>query len=958
MQQSQSQVYSDSSGNVKVIWGDGRSYSFGNTSGSYTPPPGIHERLVVNGSNPVASYDIIEKDQTKYHFANYSGAFVLNTITDENGNQITVNNSANGGLISITDSSNRTVTFGYNGPSAGFYNTMTDPLGRVVSLSYDAANYNNLSQVTYPTLNGTSYSVTLGYDAQHDVTSIKDMRGSTSTFSYNSVDKSLAWSKDSLGNQTTFTYGSPYSYDTTITDPNGNKIIHAYTSGRLSQVSDALGYTEYYSYDTANNITQRQDRRGYSGSYTYDAMGNTLTAKDPYSNTTTYTYNSHNRPLTVTLPLGRSVALTYDGLDNLIQVQQKDAAGNIAATTKFTIGSYGLVSDKYNPYNHHTSYTYDSNSNLASITTPLGHKTQWTYDALGFQTSRTDAMGRTTTYTPDAWERLTTITYSSSSTRAYGYDPNGNLTSFTDGIGTTNRSYDADNRLLNETLNGVRVVSHAYDASGQKGLQSTTTDYLGNAHTFTYTARNQISTASIPGQTVSYAYDADENQTNAVNPNSIQQVNAYDAAGRLTGVTNSKLTGGTVFSFGYTYNADSQRTGSTEADGTTVTWGYDGLGHLTSEVRSGGGAPESISYSYDAADNRVSQSGSALSGTLSYDADDELTGFTYNGASYASATFGYDANGERTSETTGRSASGGGYATQYGYDYEGNLTGITTANSSPVTFEYDGLDRQLGWQSGGTQLDYQLDGNAPLTETNQTSSRVNLYGNGLATTGGETLLYDGIGAVRQTADGYQNVVWSSAYTAFGQPIAVSGSTGNHYQWGASSGYRSDGFGPADALPLTRVGARYYDPEFGCFLTRDADLSQSAYVYCYGDPINFYDADGHVPTRRFWYWAGVVVVVAAEGAATVATGQYVIGGATITGTLLWAYGGDPGGPMFNGKPLFPGKPPVRRPVPRPVPVLEFRDPPKRAGGVNGYAGGYNEGFSAGTATPPSKNPKSY
>ncbi len=134
----ESRVAADSSGNVGVIWGDGRKYTFGNASGVYSAPPGIHERLVVNGSNPVASYDIIEKDQTKYHFANYSGGYVLNTITDENGNQITVNNSSTGSLISITDSSNRTVTFGYNGPSAGFYNTITDPLGHVVTLSYDS----------------------------------------------------------------------------------------------------------------------------------------------------------------------------------------------------------------------------------------------------------------------------------------------------------------------------------------------------------------------------------------------------------------------------------------------------------------------------------------------------------------------------------------------------------------------------------------------------------------------------------------------------------------------------------------------------------------------------------------------------------------------------------------------------------------------------------------------------
>jgi len=847
----ESQIYSDSSGNVKVIWGDGRRYTFGNSSGTYSPPPGIHERLVVNG-NPVASYDIIEKDQTKYHFANYSGASVLNTITDENGNQVTVNNSSTGGLISVTDSSNRSVTFGYNGPTAGTYNTMTDPLGHVVTLSYDASR--NLSQVTYPTLNGTSYSVTLGYDAQQDVTSIKNMRGSTSTFSYNSADKSLAWEKDNLGNQTSFSYGSTA---TTITDPNGHNTVHTYTSGRLSQVTDALGYSEAYSYDTANNVTQKQDRRGYYWNSTYDGMGNTLTAKDPYGNTTTYTYNAHNKPLTVTLPLGRSAAGTYDTADNLTQVQQKDAAGNVAATTTYTIGSYGLVSDKYNPYNHHTGYTYDANGYLASTTTPLGHQTQWAYDALGFQTSRTDAMGRTTTYTPDAWERLTTLTYPDSTTRTYGYDPNGNLTSFNNAVASITRSYDADNRLLADYYGGVRAVSHTYDASGQKGLLSTTTDYLGNIHAFTYTVRDQISTAGIPGQTVSYVYDPNGNQSQAYLPNGLRTDTYYLSNGWRSSVYNiSNTTGAVLSAYDCAFNADGQITYTLEGHSTnpstnnetTENFGYDGLGHLTSEVRNGT-VPENISYAYDAAGNRTSQSGSYLNGTFSYDADDELTGFTYSGTSYASATFGYDANGERNTETTGLSANGGGYGTQYGYDFDGNLTAIAVS-SGTTYFAYDGLDRQLGWvTSSGARLDYQLDGDAPLTETNQTTGQVNLYGNGLVSSGGETLLSDGLGAVRQTTNSSQSVQWSGTSQAFGVPLAASGGTANHYQWGAASGYRTDGFGPTYASPLTKVGARYYDPEFGCFLSRDTDLSQSPYVYCDSDPINFSDPSGHTKKKK-------------------------------------------------------------------------------------------------------------
>ena len=127
---------------------------------------------------------------------------------------------------------------------------------------------------------------------------------------------------------------------------------------------------------------------------------------------------------------------------------------------------------------------------------------------------------------------------------------------------------------------------------------------------------------------------------------------------------------------------------------------------------------------------------------------------------------------------------------------------------------------------------------------------MNLYGNGLVSTGGETLLYDGLGAVRQTTgSGSPAVQWSGSYQGYGMTSSSSGSTGNPYRWGAESGYRSDGFGPTYAAPLQKVGARYYDPEFGCFLTRDTELGQKPYAYCDSNPINCTDPSGHTAKKK-------------------------------------------------------------------------------------------------------------
>ena len=92
-------------------------------------------------------------------------------------------------------------------------------------------------------------------------------------------------------------------------------------------------------------------------------------------------------------------------------------------------------------------------------------------------------------------------------------------------------------------------------------------------------------------------------------------------------------------------------------------------------------------------------------------------------------------------------------------------------------------------------------------------------------------------------DGGQVVTSSNAVTAYGQTVAVGGGTASPYGFKGSAGYRSDGDSPAGGSNYLKVGARYYDPEWGRFITRDTDLSQKPYQYCDGDPVNFSDPSG-------------------------------------------------------------------------------------------------------------------
>ena len=104
-----------------------------------------------------------------------------------------------------------------------------------------------------------------------------------------------------------------------------------------------------------------------------------------------------------------------------------------------------------------------------------------------------------------------------------------------------------------------------------------------------------------------------------------------------------------------------------------------------------------------------------------------------------------------------------------------------------------------------------------------------------------------------------------------------------------SGYRNDG----DA-GIMQVGARYYDPATGSFLTMDTDLSQLAYVYCGDDPINDVDPSGHFSLphylRHWFIWGGGIIAVGGG----IITLRYPSLGISIAsvGMMLNLYGSDP------------------------------------------------------------------
>jgi RHS repeat-associated protein len=832
----------DGSGDATMTWGDGGAYTLAWTGSTYVDPPGVFDTL-----NHVGSIFVLTtKYQTQYTYQIVGGSWLCTSISDENGNTITIGRNSDGTINTVTDPTGRVITFGYYvGSGLKLIDAISDPISRSWSISYTGAP-SCLTDVYQPTLDSYAHAYIFGYSTGSFISSEENLNLNTSTFQCNS-DGSLAWEKDPLGHETSFTYGST---STTVTDPNGHTTVDTYdTSGRRVSTTDALSDTENYTWDSYNNLTADKNRNGYTWTQTYDGNGNVLTVQSPQNassgyTATTYTYNSHNMQTSASLPAGEGTITTYNSADDIIEVQQHGTHGTVLATTTvdypYSVGAptnYGLPDYKMDANSHKTSYGFDSNGYLSSATTPLGHETQWVRSGeLDNVTQRTDAIGHITTYTYDGWLRKTATSYTTSYYNCtYGYDYDSNLNSFANYEGTYTRQYDADDRLTQEALGGTTVLQHSYDATGKLGLLSTMTDPDGRVLTYAYTSRNELYTIAESTGTAEYTYDADGCIDNSYNENNTQNQTFWrDENDRLTKIESKSGTGTFFQSNSLTYDSDGQITNALDGFSNSTTYAYDGLLHLSSEARTGTDS-YSNSYTVDGVGNRTSMVEGGTTTTLYHNSDDEQTSDPYGSRTYA-----YNANGDQSEfNVTGQSP------TSYYYDPEDNLTEISYGSGGTVNFGYDAIGRQVARLVGGIRTAYYYDGSNIIAEYASSTWTQYTWGpGGQVRRGGEFTFYDGMGTAFGMTNSSAAETASMAWDAFGNCVGSTGSTGNPYQYKNADGYRSDFDGVPAYQEIIKVGARYYDCLFGKFITRDKDLSQLPYCYCNGDPINYVDPSGH------------------------------------------------------------------------------------------------------------------
>ena len=576
---------------------------------------------------------------------------------------------------------------------------------------------------------------TYGYDTFGDQTQYEDPDGNTTTAAYDGDGRVTSLTPPSYlppGSTSAITTPTRYAYDEdgnlqSETDAETNVTTYGYDAlGDLTSVTEpplpgqSAPVTWTYGYDADGEVLSAKDPLGNMAHQTYDYFGNVATSTDPLQNTAQYAYDYLGDQTTADSPDGTVTTSTYDDLGELTSTA--DAYGD---TTSFDYDDQGHPQDVYYPDGSFENYGYDQAGELTSVSdwgpappmeaSPELRSESFGYDADGNQTSATDWDGHTTAYSYNAAGELTSevkpVSSSSSITTSYGYDPAGNPTSVTDGnTNTTWTTFNAWN--LPES-----VIEPATPAAPDAADRTWTT---------AYNADRLPATASEPGGiSLSYGYDplgdlTSESGTGASAATEARSF-AYDLDGQLTSASTA------AGADSLTYYANGNLKTTTGPSGAS-SYDYNGDGLVSSETDAAG----TTSYTYDQAD-RLATEDDPLTGTTltwAYNPDSNPSSVTYATGNSAGPqqSFGYDGLQRLTADTL-TSPSGATLASEsYGYDPDGNVTSQATGGQLPAmsaTYGYDQDSRLTSATSGGTTTAYGYDNAGNLTQDGGTTSTYN-----------------------------------------------------------------------------------------------------------------------------------------------------------------------------------------------------------------------------------------
>ena len=226
----------------------------------------------------------------------------------------------------------------------------------------------------------------------------------------------------------------------------------------------------------ANNLTSKTDRNGQTIGYVYDDLYRMTQKNYPNSTNVEYVYDLVGKLQQVTDPTG-TYGFAYDNMGRLVGTTTQYTFLTGTYTNAYTYDADSNRASMTDPQSGVTSYIYDTLNRLSTLTPPSAFASGsfgFSYDALSRRTQMTRPNSVTTNYTYNNLSQLLSVLHqvgtSTIDGATYTVDPAGNRTAKTDNYAnvTSSYTYDPLYELTQVTQATTTTESYSYDPVGNR----------------------------------------------------------------------------------------------------------------------------------------------------------------------------------------------------------------------------------------------------------------------------------------------------------------------------------------------------------------------------------------------------------------------------------------------------------------------------------------------------------